>query len=122
METTAGSAITQDYIGIIRPIAFNIGLTISENGGGEYYLYTTEDIEITNIEVKALFSGLTFNDNTTIWEENDSYTFSVGEIKKKGKNKVNGKYEHSVLIKLIDSPYIPNNSLNPLCLRLYIYS
>ena len=123
METTAGSAITQDYIGIIRPITFNIGLTISENkeNGGEYYFYTTEDIEITNIEVKALFSGLTFNDNTTIWEENDSYTFSVGEIKKKGKNKVNGKYEYSVLIKLIDSPYIPNNSLNPLCLRLYIY-
>lgn len=126
MKTTAGSAITQDYIGIIRPITFNIGLTISENGGGEYYLYTTEDIEITNIEVKALFSGYTFNDDNSLiltpnWEENDSYTFSIGEIKKKGKNKVNGKYEHSVLIKLIDSPYIPNNSLNPLCLRLYIY-
>lgn len=126
MEATVGSAITPDYIGIIRPITYEIGLTISENGGGEYYLYTTEDIEITNIEVKALFSGYTFNDDnilihTPTWEENDSYTFSIGEIKKKGKNKSNGKYEHSVLIKLIDSPYIPNNSLNPLCLRLYIY-
>lgn len=128
METIVGSAITPDYIGIIRPITHEIGLTISENkeSGGEYYLYTTEDIEITNIEVKALFSGYTFNDDNSIvltpnWEENDSYTFSIGEIKKKGKNKSNGKYEHSVLIKLIDSPYIPNNSLNPLCLRLYIY-
>lgn len=126
MEAIVGSAITPDYIGIIRPITYEIGLTISENGGGEYYLYTTEDIEITNIEVKALFSGYTFNDDnilihTPTWEENDSYTFSIGEIKKKGKNKSNGKYEHSVLIKLIDSPYIPNNSLNPLCLRLYIY-
>ena len=121
METTTGSAITPDYIGIIRPITFDIGLTISENGGGEYYLYTTEDIEITNIEVKALFSGHTSNNITPIWEENNSYTFSIGEIKKKGKNKTNGKYEHSVLIKLIDSPYIPNNSLNPLCLRLYVY-
>lgn len=126
METIVGSAITPDYNGIIRPITYEIGLTISENGGGEYYLYTTEDIEITNIEVKALFSGYTFNDDNSIvltpnWEENDSYTFSIGEIKKKGKNKSNGKYEHSVLIKLIDSPYIPNNSLNPLCLRLYIY-
>ena len=128
METTVGSAITPDYIGIIRPITHEIGLTISENkeNGGEYYFYTTEDIEITNIEVKALFSGYTFNDDnilihTPTWEENDSYTFSIGEIKKKGKNKSDGKYEHSVLIKLIDSPYIPNNSLNPLCLRLYIY-
>lgn len=126
MEATVGSAITPDYIGIIRPTTFGIGLTISENGGGEYYLYTTEDIEITNIEVKALFSGYTFNDDNSLiltpnWEENDSYTFSIGEIKKKGKNKSNGKYEHSVLIKLIDSPYIPNNSLNPLCLRLYVY-
>lgn len=126
MEATVGSAITPDYIGIIRPTTFGIGLTISENGSGEYYLYTTEDIEITNIEVKALFSGYTFNDDNSLiltpnWEENDSYTFSIGEIKKKGKNKSNGKYEHSVLIKLIDSPYIPNNSLNPLCLRLYIY-
>lgn len=125
METTT-TGITPDNIGIIRPTIFNIGLTVSENGGGEYYLYTTEDIEITNIEVKALFSGYTFNDNnsptlTPNWEENNSYTFSIGEIKKKGKNKTNNKYEHSVLIKLIDSPYIPNNSLNPLCLRLYIY-
>lgn len=122
METTTGSATTQNYNSIIiRPTTFDIGLTISENGGGEYYLYTTEDIEITNIEVKALFSGYTFNILTPNWEENDSYTFSIGEIKKKDKNKSNGKYEHSVLIKLIDSPYIPNNSLNPLCLRLYIY-
>lgn len=119
METTADSITTPDYNDIIiRPETFDIGLTISENGGGEYYLYTTEDIEITNIEVRALFSGNTLTPN---WEENDSYTFSIGEIKKKGKNKSNGKYEHSVLIKLIDSPYIPNNSLNPLCLRLYIY-
>jgi hypothetical protein len=129
MEATVGSAITPDYIGIIRPITYEIGLTISENkeSGGEYYLYTIEDIDITNIEVKALFSGVTFNDDNIVhtpitkWEENDSYTFSIGEIKKKGKNNSNGKYEHSVLIKLIDSPYIPNNSLNPLCLRLYIY-
>ena len=89
METTT-TGITSDNIGIIRPTIFNIGLTISENGGGEYYLYTTEDIEITNIEVKALFSGYTFNDNnsptlTPNWEENNSYTFSIGEIKKKGK-------------------------------------
>lgn len=126
METTVGSATNQNYTEITRPTTFGIGLTISENGGGEYYLYTTEDVEITNIEVKALFSGYTVNDDNTIiltptWEENDSYAFSIGEIKKKGKNKSNGKYEHSVLIKLIDSPYIPNNSLNPLCLRLYIY-
>ena len=122
METTAGSATIPDYNGIIiRPITSNIGLTISENGSGAYYLYTTEDIVITNIEVKALFSGYTFNNITPNWEENDSYTFSISEIKKKGKNNSNGKYEHSVFIKLIDSPYIPSNSLNPLCLRLYIY-
>ena len=128
METTAGSAtIPNNNPIIIRPITPGIGLTISENGGGAYYLYTTEDIDITNIEVKALFSGVTFIENNNIlipipnWEENDSYTFSIGEIKKKGKNQSNGKYEHSVLIKLIDSPYIPNNSSNPLCLRLYIY-
>ena len=127
METTADSAtIPNNNLIIIRPITPDIGLTISENGGGAYYLYTTEDIEITNIEVKALFSGTTFSDDNSLipipnWEENDSYTFSIGEIKKKDKNQSNGKYEHSVLIKLIDSPYIPNNSLNPLCLRLYIY-
>lgn len=127
METTAGSATIPNNNLIIRPITPGIGLTISENGGGAYYLYTTEDIDITNIEVKALFSGVTFIEDNNIltpipnWEENDSYTFSTGEIKKKGKNQSNGKYEHSILIKLIDSPYIPNNSTNPLCLRLYIY-
>lgn len=119
------TAITPDNI-VIKPITTTIGLTISENGSGAYYLYTDKDIEITNVDVKGLFSGYTVDDENNLvltpdWKENDSYTFSIGEIKKKGRNRSNGKYEHSVFIKLIDSPYIPPNSLNPLCLRLYIY-
>lgn len=111
----------------IKPITTSIGLIVRENGGGEYYLFTKENIEINSIDVKGILSGTTIVDTgdsfeyVTGWTEQNGYDFSVGEIKKKTFSDDERKYCHSVLIKLINSPYIPLKSISPLCLRLYIY-
>lgn len=120
------TTLKSDYNISIIPLTSSIGLTVAQNGSGEYHLYTTKDIDISSIDVKAILSGTTTEivDQTMVmttgWTEQNNYEFSVGEIKKKGKAG-NDKYWHSVLIKLVNSPYIPFKSLSPLCLRLYVY-
>ena len=100
----------------IRPPSRTIGLTITENGSGAYYFNTKENVNIYAIDVKAIFS------EGAKWVENNSYSFSVSEIKKKKVNIENANYQHSIVVKMIDSPYVPCNfKSNPLCLRFYIY-
>ena len=118
------NVIVGDIIGVI-PLPKIIGLNITQNGGSEFHFNTVEDINITSIDVRGISKSFTVINNVVIlgetWEELNNYTFSVSEIKKKWVNSI-GKWQHTVVIKMIDSPYISCNlDYNPLYLRFYIY-
>ena len=106
----------------IIPKPEKIGLDITQNGGSEFYFNTDKNIDIRSLDVKAIFSGTTNPDVGGFkWQEKNNYTFSISEIKKKWAEGIK-KWQHKVVIKMIDSPYVPCNlELDPLCLRFYIY-
>ena len=116
-----------NYDFIIVPLPQKIGLEISQNGSETFYFSTDKDININSIDVKVLVSSYTVNSsdniNNLVWIEKDNYLFSVIDIKKKEGTTSTGKYQHSVLVKLIDSPYVPCNQWkkSTLRLRFYIY-
>lgn len=111
----------------IVPLPQKIGLEISQNGGETFYFNTDKDININSIDVKVLVLTTIINsdDNTghLVWVEKDNYLFSVIDIKKKEGVTSTGKHQHSALVKLIDSPYVPCNQWkkSTLRLRFYIY-
>ena len=110
----------------IVPLPQEIGLEISQNGSETFYFSTDKDININSIDVKVLVS-LTVNSgdniNNSVLKEKDNYLFSVIDIKKREGTTSTGKYQHSALVKLIDSPYVPCNQWekSTLRLRFYIY-
>ena len=106
----------------IKPKPEIIGLYITQNGGSEFYFNTVKNIDIRSLDVKAIFSGTTNPDVGGFkWQEFNNYTFSISEIKKKWAEGIK-KWQHKAVIKMIDSPYVPCNlTLDPLCLRFYIY-
>lgn len=110
------------------PLLQKIGLEITQNGSETFYFYTDKDkdININSIDVKVLVSvAINSGDNVSniVWKETDNYLFSVIDIKKSGGTTSTGKHQHSALVKLIDSPYVPCNQWkkSTLRLRFYIY-
>lgn len=109
----------------VIPLPKIIGLNITQNGASEFHFNTVEDINITSLDVKAISKIYAINNDeiilTETWEELNNYTFSVSEIKKKWVDKI-GKWQHTTVIKMIDSPYVSCNlDFNPIYLRFYIY-
>lgn len=99
-----------------------IGLTISQNGSELFYFNTEKNVDITNVDVKVITSAYTISGGI-IWTEKNSYLFSIGSVKKYNGLTSSGKYQHSVLVKMIDSPIVTCSQKEKpnLFLRFYIY-
>ena len=110
-----------DYDLIIVPLPQKIGLDITQNGSETFYFNTDEDININSIDVKVLVPSLTVNSYDNVLMEKDNYLFNVIDIKKKEGTTSTGKYQHSALVKLIDSPYVPCNQWEKTTVRLRFY-
>lgn len=102
-----------------------IGLTISQNGSETFYFYTHKDVDIINVDVKVITSAFTDNYATTpiTWSEENNYLFSIGEVKKHKGLTNSGEYQHSVLVKMLDSPIVScrEKENSDVYLRFYIY-
>lgn len=100
-----------------------IKIKITTNGSETFYFYPDKEIDIRNIDVKALKKGIVKEDGIGVekWVEADNYLFSVDNILKT-KNNDNG-YGYSARVILLDSPPIPasENKKPTLRLKFYIY-
>lgn len=114
VDKTTTPPIVGDNITIVD----NIKININSNGAETFYFDTDKEIEIRNIEVKALKKEIVIGSNgigVGKWVETDNYVFNVDNILK---IKNNG---YSARVILLDSPPIPDSEYSKPTLRLKFY-